>query len=122
MRCEPLIHTSAVLQKGPQIDVYRYIPPDSASRCAHHCYWIMSYDPFDDSRRPEARADLLRLRYYSPGTPRRRSRVSVPAVTEKLGAPGRIGGGMFIHTSLFGDDFMVWGDAIVDHSGPVHSM
>ena len=33
--------------------------------------------------------------------------VSVPAVTEKLGAPGRIGGGMFAHTGLFGDRFGV---------------
>ena len=48
--------------------------------------------------------------------------MSVTSVTEKLGALGRIGGGIFTHTSLFGDDFRVWGDARVDHSGLVHSM
>ena len=48
MRYEQLIHTSAVLQKGPHTDGYRYIQPDSAGRRACHCYWIMSHDYLDD--------------------------------------------------------------------------
>ena len=63
MKCEQLIHTSAVLQKGPQIDGYRYMHPDSAGRHACHCYWTMSHDSFDDSQRSSARADRVRLRY-----------------------------------------------------------
>ena len=81
------------------------------------CLMIPSMIP-DGPKPVPTSSDFAIIRRGRPGD----VAVSVPAVTEKLGAPGRIGGGMFIHTSLFGDDFTVWGDAIVDHSGPVHSM
>ena len=78
-RCEDLNEVRTLFShlvgpsEGPLIDGYRNIQPDSADRRARHGYWIMSHDPPNDARRPGARDDLVRLRYYPPGTLRRRS-------------------------------------------------
>ena len=50
------------------MDGYRYLQPDNATRSGLHCHGIMSYDALGDDRQPGARADLLRLRHYPPGT------------------------------------------------------
>ena len=73
MRCEQLFSHLVGPSEGPLIDGYRNIQPDSADRRARHGYWIMSHDPPNDARRPGARDDLVRLRYYPPGTLWRRS-------------------------------------------------
>ena len=60
-------------RKDLRLDGDRNIQPDSAGSRGCHCYWIMSHDSIDDSQRPGACADRVRLRYYPPGTLQRRS-------------------------------------------------
>ena len=55
------------------MDGYRYLQPDNADRSGRHCRGIISHDALGDVRRPGARADHLRLRYYPPRSLRRRS-------------------------------------------------
>ena len=47
------------------MDGYRYLQPDNATRSGRRCNGIVSYDTLGDARQPGARADLLRLRYYT---------------------------------------------------------
>ena len=42
--------------------------------------------------------------------------------SKKLGALGRVGGGIFAQTGLFGDRFGAWGDARADHNALLHSI
>ena len=52
------------------MDGYRYLQPDNATLSGRHCHWMMYHDALGDERQPGSREDLLRLRYYPPGTPR----------------------------------------------------